>query len=157
MYATKVELKNDVREFTGYTSQLALSQDGLNTAYKRAKRHIIRKKSISDDFEWYGPDNGAARDALFWFTCLFTKIETGELDSQGLQAGAVDADELLAKDDNSITSWYREARDALRSVKSTSIIQSSRPVRSGRSYSKDTFDDQSGGSGTEINSDNFGA
>jgi len=155
MYATKVELKNDVREFTGYTSQLALSQDGLNTAYNRAKRHIIRKKSISDDFEWYGPDNGAARDALFWFTCLFTKIETGELDSQGLQAGAIDADELLAKDDNSITSWYREATDALRSVKSASIIKSSRPIRNGRNYSTDTFGDQSGGSGTEVSGDDL--
>lgn len=155
MYSNKTELKEDVRQFTGYTSTLALSDDGLNTAYSRAKRHITRKKSIADDFEWYGPDSGAERDALFWFTCLFTKIETGELDSQGIQAGAIDANELLAKDNDEVTSWYREAKDSLRSIKPNSIIQSSRPIRNGRNYSPDSFGDQSGGSGTEIDSNNF--
>lgn len=150
MYNSENELKNEVRQFTGYTSDLALSQIALNTAYKRAKRRIRRSKTLEDNFDWFNSDKVAAQDALFWFTCLYVKVETGELDSPGMQAGAVDLGDMLSDEDGTETRWYNEARMALKNVNPDSIIKASRPARTGRSYEAGSFGEQSGGSGTEI-------
>jgi hypothetical protein len=131
MASTASELKTEVREFTGYTSTLALSQDGLDTAYDRAKRHIRIEKSLPPSFDWFGEENITAENSLFWFTCLFTKVATGEL-----------------------TTWYRNAVDSMESIKSENIFRSASPARSEREYESDTFRDGTGGgsSGTEVDS-----
>jgi hypothetical protein len=147
MFTDETELKNEVRKMTGYTSVMVLSDDGLDTAYRNAKRHIKIKKSLDAEYTWFDTDNPAAQDALYWWTCLFSKVQTGELDSQELQAGAVDQKALLAKDDNEVTMWYRQASDSLQSVNATSIIQSASPLRNDRDYQTATFDEESGGSG----------
>lgn len=152
MFSDKSELKAEVRSFTGYTSTKVLSDDGLDTAYRNAKRHIRIKKSLDPEYTWFGTDNVGAQDALYWWTCLFSKTQTGELDSQDLQAGAVDQSALLAKSDDEVTTWYRQAVGALESVKATSIIQSSSPSRTGREYEPGTYEDQSGGSSTNVTS-----
>jgi hypothetical protein len=150
MVSTETELKDDVRELTGYTSTKVLTTDGLDAAYRTAQRHIRIKKSLDSNYDWYGSEKVAAREALFWFTCLFSKVKTGELDSQGLQAGALDADVLLAKDNDSVTTWYRNARDSLQSIKSSNIIQSTSPSRTDRDYEPDSYDSESGG--TDVDS-----
>ena len=148
MFNDVTELKDEVREMTGYTSNLQLSTDGLDTAYHRAKRHITVKKSIAEDFVWFKSDNAPAQDALFWWTCLFTKVQTGELDSQDLQAGAVDQKTLLAKEDGETTMWYRQASNALEQIKSSNIIQSGSPARADRAYEAGSFETgDSAGSG----------
>jgi hypothetical protein len=149
---TETELKDDVRQFTGYTSPKVLSEDGLDTAYRTAKRHIRVQKSLSADYDWFNSDNPASEEALFWFTCLFSKVETGELDSQGIQAGAVDQDTLLAKEDDDVTTWYRNAHKALNSLKATNIIMSLSPSRSEREYALGSFEREDGGGGSEIGS-----
>lgn len=145
MISTETELKNDVREMTGYPPGV-LSDDGLDTAYRSAKRHIRVKKALDADYTWYDSEKPEAVEALFWFTCLFCKVQTGELDSQSLQAGAVNAESLLAKDDNDVTTWYRNAMASLKSLNATTIMQTTAPSRSDREYEPDTFDDVSGGS-----------
>lgn len=148
MFTDETDLKNEVREMTGYTSELQLSTDGLDTAYHNAKRHITIKKSIPEDFVWYKAENGAEQDALYWWTCLFTKVQTGELDSQDLQAGAVDQKTLLAKEGNETTVWYRQATNSLEQIGSSNIIQSGSPARSGRAYEAGSFETgDSAGSG----------
>jgi hypothetical protein len=151
MYSNETELKEEVRSMTGYTSTLALSNVSLNTAYHRAKRRIHRQKTLETPYGWYDSDKVASQDALFWFTCLFVKMETGELDSPGLQAGAVDMDDLLANDDGNATMWYSQAQNALDQINAGSIIKSTNPIRNDRTYEPASFDDGSGGgSGTEV-------
>jgi hypothetical protein len=153
-FQDEAELKSEVREFTGYTSTMALSADGLTTAYRTAKRHIQIKKSLEAGYTWFKAENGAVQDALFWFTCLFTRVETGELDSQDFQAGGIEKQTLLAKDDTSVTSWYRNATSALENIKPTNTIRSTSPARSGRSYEADSYEGESGtgasGGSTEV-------
>jgi hypothetical protein len=146
MVSNETELKDDVRELTGYTSTKVLTTDGLDTAYRTAQRHIRVKKALDSGVDWFNSDKPARQEALFWFTSLFSKVKTGELDSQDLQAGAVDQSALLAKDDDSVTTWYRNAMSALESLKATNIIQSSAPARSDRVYEPDSFGDLGSGS-----------
>jgi len=155
MVSNETELKDDVREFTGYTSIKVLSNDGLDTAYRTAQRHIRVKKNLDADYDWFETNKVEAQEALFWYTCLFSKVQTGELDSQDLQAGAVDQKALLAKADDDVTTWYRNAKSALKSIKATSIIQSTTPSRADREYEPDSFGDQSGGSNTEVDGSNL--
>jgi hypothetical protein len=99
-------LKTEVEEFAGHVSDTVLS---------RAKRHIRAKKSIEDDsFDWYS--SVYREEALFWWTCLFAKVSTGELDSQSIAVGAIDVDTLLAKDDEEVTQWFRKANSAMRNI-----------------------------------------
>jgi hypothetical protein len=150
MIDTETNLKAEVRTFTGYTSELQLSDDGLQTAFDRAKSHVAAERSISrdDDFEWFNTQFRQRQEALFWFTCLFAKVETGELDSQDLQIGAVDQSSLLAKDDDSVTLWYNRATSALNSLQPEKIYQIRSNARSGRQYEAGGFETGSGsGSG----------
>lgn len=145
---SKSDVKDEVREFTGYTSNMVLSEDGLNTAYRRAKQHIRVEKGLAADFVWFSEEKPEVEQALFWWTCLFCKVSTGELDSQDLQAGAVNQSALLAKDDNSVTEWYRQAHSSLEAMTPSSIIRSSSPSRTDREYTLPGFStgDNSGGS-----------
>jgi hypothetical protein len=156
--SSEKEVKEDVRSLTGYTSTNVLTEDGLDTAYRRAKRHIRVQKSLPPDFTYFGEEKPEVENGLFWWTCLFAKVETGELDSQTLQAGAVDKSELLAKDDNSVTTWYRQAQNALDAISAGSAIQSSAPSRTGREYSVGNFTtgDNSGGSGSNVDAGDLG-
>ena len=153
MFTDEQDLKSQVRQYTGYTSTLVLSDDGLDNAYRNAKRLIQRKKSLADDFDWFSTDNLAAQDALYYFTALHTKVTLGELDSQDLQAGAVDQKALLAKDGDDVTEWYRNAYCALSDVKASNIFQAGEPARTDREYESDTFSDQSGGGNTGNSND----
>jgi len=135
---------------TGYTQDV-LSTDGLDTSYRRAKLHIRIEKSLDADYDWFRSDEPAREQALFWWTCLFTKIQTGELDAQDLQVGAINPETLLAKDNNSVTQWYRNAMEAMDALEPSTIMHSASPSRTNREYSPGTYDDQSGGSGAEAN------
>lgn len=130
-------MKSEVREFTGYASTKALSSDGLDTALSTAKRHLSVEKGLPTDYVWYEADKPEAREALFWYTCLFSKVETGEIDAQPIQAGAVDLNHLSADE----TAWLRNAKSAKRSLRSTGIIRSASPSRSGRVYEQDDTSD----------------
>lgn len=152
---TKSELKSEVRELTGYTSPMVLSQDGLDTAYRRAKQHIRVEKGLATDFVWYSEEKPEVEQALFWWTALFCKVSTGELDAQDLQAGAVNQGALLAKDDSSVTEWYRRAESSLKSITPSSVIRSSSPSRTDREYTNPGFTTGDSTGGSTGGSDNF--
>lgn len=116
MASTDSELKAEVKNFIG-DSVDALSTDEFDQAFNSAKRHIrVRKNITNDDFDYYSTVH--REDAMFWWTCLFTKVATGELDAQQMQVGAIDIDELLARDEGTVVTWLRNALTALKAVDS---------------------------------------
>jgi len=148
MIDTETNLKAQVREFTGYQSELQLSSDGLDTAFDRAKSHAVTERSIGPDFEWFNTEFPQRQEVLFWFTCLFTKVETGELDSQDLQIGAIDQGELRSNDDGNQIFWYDKATSALESLQPEKVYQIRSNTRSSRDYQSGSFETGSGaGSG----------
>lgn len=151
MVSNESELKNDIREMTGYSTTV-VSNDGLDTAYRRAKNHIRIEKGLDVSVEWFDSEFPQREDALFWYSCLFAKVQAGELDAQEVEVGAINPHTLLAKDDESVTQWYRSARNALDAIKPSQKFRSASPNRSERQYDEQTYDDQSGGSGSEVDS-----
>lgn len=148
----EIELKQDVRNQTGYTDRATLSRDALDTAYRNAQRHIRVRKGLETNFDWFDSSDEARYDALYWWTCLFVKMATGELDAQDLQIGAIDQKALLAKDDDEVTQWYRNAESAIRAIQTdgvSTVMQSASPTRDDRVYGSDdgTSTDISGGGG----------
>jgi hypothetical protein len=137
---SKAELKSEFRVIAGYTESELSSQD-LDTVISRAKKHIESKRSLEQSPSWY---EGHHEEALFWYTCLFSKVAMGELDSQQIQVGAIDVDALLAKEDDDVTTWYRNAVSALRSLNPDGSTGISGPERANRNYG----DDSGGGDGT---------
>lgn len=139
MATSDTELKSEVRVFTDYTTAI-LDSDELDTVIERAKRHIRSAKGIDDSgFAWY--DTVHRENALFWWSCLFAKVVVGELDSQTIQVGAIDIDTLLANDDGTVTTWFRNATKAMRQIDSggdypfgTGITS---PIRDNRTYGGD--------------------
>jgi hypothetical protein len=136
---------------------MVLSNDGLDTAYETAERHIRIEKALSPSYNFYDPEREplAAQDALFWYTCLFAKTQTGELDSQDFQAGAISEDTLLAKAGDDVTTWFRKARNALNAVKPNNIMRSTAPARN-RNYEPEAFTAARDDTTTGVNSGDFG-
>lgn len=116
MASSDAELIAEARIQTGYGTR-TLDANDFGSVLSIAKRHIRTRRAIEvtwDESDWY--DNEYREEALFWFSCLFAKVSTGELDAQDIQVGAVDAKSLLAKGNKQVTEWYRKAEQALKSV-----------------------------------------
>lgn len=116
MHKKEARLVSDVREMTGYTEKAALSQKALATALRRAKRHIRIEAGLQSSVDFYHDEYPEREEAVFWFTCLFAKVQTGELDSQSVDVGAVSGNKLLAKQNQDVTTWFRNARNSLRAI-----------------------------------------
>lgn len=139
MASNDSELKTEVSDFAEDTVN-ALSQDAFDVAFERAKRHIRVRKNISDsNFDFYA--SVQREDALFWWTCLFSKVATGELDSSEMQVGAINIDSLLAKDEDTVVSWLRNALTALNGIDSGGDnpygVGITSPTRDDRVYGED--------------------
>lgn len=141
--ASKSELRAEFRVITGYSKD-TFDDVAFESVLGRAKKHIRSRRDIPDNYDWYA--DVQSEEALFWYTCLFAKVATGELDSQSIQAGAIDADTLLAKDDDDVTTWYRNAISALRSLQPEDAAGGTRVERENRTYGSDS----GGGGGNEI-------
>lgn len=117
MATSDEELESEVRVMTGYDTAV-ISSSKFQTVISRAKSFIVNRRSLEDiTVDWYG--NPRAEEALYWGTCFFAKVKTGELDGQNIAAGAIDLDTLLAKEDNEFTTWLRNAINASRSLNPT--------------------------------------
>lgn len=115
MATSDQELENEVRGFTG-VDEAVVSTEDFQTVLSDAKRHIkIRRSLNEEELDWYGED--AQQEALNWATKLFLKVAAGEIDSQTIAVGAIDHGTLLAKDDNSVTVWFRNMESALARIK----------------------------------------
>jgi len=144
---TKHEFRLEFRVITDY-SEDELSNAEFEAVMNRAEKHIRAEKSgLDEEFDLLS--DAQAEEALFWFTCLFAKVATGELDSQTVQVGAIDSDTLLAKADDDVTEWFRNARGAMRNFRADQLIQSASPVRGERQYERGTLRDSGGA--TDLN------
>lgn len=118
MAMTDTELEQEVRDFTD-VEKTQVDEIEFANVLNDAKRHIRTRRSlIEGDVDWY--DGAKKEEALNWTTKLFLKVATGELDSQNVQAGAIDAKTLLAKDDNQLTVWYRNSERAIKGISADS-------------------------------------
>lgn len=129
MASNDLDLRDEVREFTG--SQL---DDGeLDTAIGRAKRHIQTRLGQTD-VDWYSDQYH--EDALFWTTCLFSKVASGELDGQSIRAGSVELDHLASDDAGQ---WAQNAQQALDALagRTGSGFGITTPDREDRVYGED--------------------
>lgn len=146
MASNDSELKSEVRLFTQYSTAI-LDSDDLDSVVSSAKRHIRSKKDISDsNFDWYS--NVHREDALFWYTCLFAKVATGELDGQDVQVGAIDISSKSAQEGDEATIWVKNARDAVRRIDGGSDLENEFGIRS--TSREDRVYDEDEATGTEL-------
>ena len=158
MASSDAELLPQLRIQTGY-SERVLSADDFSAVIEVARRHIRTRKAIEQTWvesDWY--DNEYREEALFWWTCLFAKVATGELDAQTLQVGAVDSKQLLAKEKKEVTTWYRNAERALGAIEPGEQTDSGYgfgiggPVRADRTY---TYEDNTRDGSGEVETDDL--
>jgi hypothetical protein len=113
MASSDVELQDEVRNHLGFNEH-TLSESELRTNLSRAKSWIASRKAslaLPQDVVWYG-ENQAREEALFWTTCLFSKMTTGEVDSPSTSVGNINVGTLGADE----TELYRKSKEALSNI-----------------------------------------
>jgi hypothetical protein len=144
MVSTDNDLKSEVRTLTDYESKSVLSDTALGEVLGIAKRDIQAEANTSIS-TWY--DTLDKENALFWATCLFTKIKAGELDGIPMSLGDMEYESLRAAGegmDGNPVIWYEKANRYTKRLKSDSgKFAVSRVDRGrGRKYgSESEFDD----------------
>lgn len=116
MASSDAELLSQVRDMTGYTDRTTLEESELRSVVERAKSWITSRKSLDPDASWYAEDSPEREEALFWLSCLFSKVASGELDSPGHEVDNVRIEHLAANGDSQTTEWASRAQQALRNV-----------------------------------------
>lgn len=148
MASNDATLKDEVRVMTDYSDN-TLTPNDLDTVLQRAKKHIRTRRSFDSNYNFY--QNDTREEALFWTACLFSKVAAGELDSQSVKVAAIDTETLYAKEDDQVTTWYRNSEKAINSLKADGEdfvgggIGITSPIRDNRTYGSeeddgDTFD-----------------
>lgn len=84
------DLKTQVRSMTDYSTAV-LSATKLDEVVATAKAELMAEVGDTT-LTFYGDIN--AERALFWTTCLFTKIKAGELDGVPMSLGDIEFDAL---------------------------------------------------------------
>lgn len=88
MATDDTSLKAEVRAITDYDTVI-LDDTGLQELVSLTKREIQSSKN-NEDIDFYA-DLQAER-TLFWLTCLFAKIKTGEIDGGSFSISELDVD-----------------------------------------------------------------
>lgn len=130
-------LKAEVRDIAG----TKLSDGALDTAIERAKRRI-KIQTGQQSVDWYASTE--AEEALFWTTCLFTKIADGELDAQTFRSGSIEFEHLSSEEAGEWAKNSQQAIDAL-AASAGSAFAITAPTRDDRVYGEDD-----GGDATEL-------
>jgi hypothetical protein len=144
MASSDSELRGEVRGLTDYSTAV-LDQDELKSVVSRAKKHIRVKKSVQTDFDFYAEE--ARESALFWYTCFFAKVSVGEIDGGEVQIGTINIDTTSSSDDDEVTTWLRNARDALDAIDSGGAVAYGTGISSVTRDNR-TYGEGSTGSGT---------
>lgn len=98
------DLVDEVRSLGQY-SEGEISDDELLVSVRRAKNSLILEIP-EDSLNWYSEP--IYEQALFWTAMLYSKVQTGELDSQAIDSDSLSVDNLPAKSVNQVTTWFRE-------------------------------------------------
>jgi hypothetical protein len=129
MTESDLELTDEVRKFLD-NDEITISDEQLRVALRRAKNHIVsRKRSLNrpSNVNWYAAGE-PFEEALFWWTCTFAKIITGELDAPSGSIGDIETQTLKTKN----TEVYNRAVEALDRIDADGRFGSRVIPRSGR-------------------------
>lgn len=140
MATSDTELADEVRQFTGYTDTSTLSDSDLQSIISIGKDEI-RSAFNQPDFTFYREspvDTLRADRALFWFSCIGTKVRLGELGNIDL---TIDGLETADPSEDTYRFWlsqfHRHLSAASTQFSSESGAASKSIERTDRSYSFD--------------------
>lgn len=141
MATSDTELITEVRSFTGYTDTNTFSDQDIQELVDIAKEEI--RADIGDpNFTFYqtGATNTHNADrALFWFTCIGTKVRAGELGSISLTINDLESGRAHEQDYQFWFSQFSTKMSSARTSHSAESGAASRQIeRTDRSYSFDT-------------------
>ena len=131
MASTDLEMTREVRQFLGYSDR-TLSEDGLNVCLTQAKRWISNRKFRNEsvnEIDWYA-EGEPNESALFWHTCLYAKVASGELDAPNGNIGDIKVSSLSSDD----TLIYHQASQSLREIGIGRRHGITRTTRDNRTY-----------------------
>jgi hypothetical protein len=121
----------EVRVITDYPDTLLGHQD-LQGVVNLAKRELQADLG-SSSIDWYG-DLSAER-ALFWLTCIFCKIRTGELDAPDFSLGELKVNPPGTDFQAGI--WFDNFWKHYRNIEGGSPVAHTTSLRSDRTYQFD--------------------
>jgi hypothetical protein len=130
MATTDSELIEEVRAFTGYTTS-DISDQNMQSLVDIAKRELESDFGTSD-FNFYGENLDIER-ALFWFTCIGTKVRTGEIGSIDFTLDDIES----STPPDAYQFWFSqfEKRRSLATTQLTGVSAASRSIeRDNRTY-----------------------
>lgn len=142
MANSEPELREEIRDIT----QTTLDKGELDTAISRAQRHISVQFDQTTDLDWFTDD--VAEEALFWTSCLFCKVATGEIDAQTIRTGSIHVEDLPSETERRVTTWLRNKRTAIQQLRGSETggaIGITAPEREDRVYGDDGVDETGGG------------
>lgn len=99
------ELVDEVRVLTGYDDEVMFSDSDLDSLVQIGKEELRSYWNLPE-FEFYrrGEENTLDADrALFWFTCIATKVRAGEIGSVELTIDSLET----AQYDGQFSYWFR--------------------------------------------------
>lgn len=88
MATTDSELITEVRALTNYSADM-MTDSTIQELISIGKEEL--EPEFGDDFAGFYSGNTAADRALFWFTCIATKVRTGEIAGINLTVGSIRA------------------------------------------------------------------
>lgn len=135
------ELIQEVRSFTGYTSTNTFT-DGELWGIVDVGKEEIRAEIGQPEFEFYrtGETTTLSADrALFWFTCIGTKVHTGELGSISLTVNDLESGQA---NESTYNYWMSQFATRMSSARTSHSEDSGASTtlmeRTDRSYSFET-------------------
>lgn len=141
MASSDEELIEEVRSFTGYTSTNTFTDSDLQGVVDVGKEEIRADINIPE-FEFYRTGDTvtlSADRALFWFTCIGTKVHTGELGSISLTVNDLESGQA---NEETYNYWMSQFATRMSSARTShaegSGAASTLLERTDREYSFDT-------------------
>jgi len=136
MARTDTELIDEVRAFTGYDGGSMFTDTDMQALVELGKEEL-RSRLGSPDYEFYqrgGTNTLDADRALFWFTCIATKVRAGEIGSVELTVNNLEEQQSAGQ----FGFWFRNFRDRLYSAENSTVGAATTTIsRTDRTYDYD--------------------
>jgi hypothetical protein len=131
MATDDTSLKTEVRSLTDYDS-LILSEDDLQAVVDIAKRELYADLG-DESLNLYDTLN--SERALFWLTCIFCKVKSGEIDGVSFNIGELDVDSFNPH--TSVGIWMNNFWKHYRGIEGGAPVAHTRSNRPDRNYGFD--------------------
>lgn len=128
MATNDTELVSEVRSLTDYDSGI-LTDSELDSLLAIAKREIETEVG-EDSLDFYA--NARRERALFWLTCFFAKIKTGEYEGMDLTVSEIEMNKIPEGDEGRI--WLTQFEKRLKQIVAGNKTYISNISRNNRLY-----------------------